>query len=140
MNAIKNLERTASSAVTVGSTLIMPIINQIYVISKEGIHEGDAYHRENNLSWATICKIEDFRFVKLEENNETSKEVFKATINMAINRIPLKVPKKLTEPLLKNITSEKVRKFTEKRINDFAKSKIRNKSIDIINTKIDNEF
>jgi RHS repeat-associated protein len=50
------------------SSVVMPLINQAAIISKEGVHEGHAYDDKNSPKWARPYKLDDnWNFIRLDE-------------------------------------------------------------------------
>jgi hypothetical protein len=96
-NANDAAETTVSSVVLVATSIVMPIINQVKVISREGIHEGRAYDPNNKVSWAVTYSVKDWEIVRRDELNnkeslswEEGKEVMQATNSVLLMATPIK--------------------------------------------------
>lgn len=91
-------EKTASSVTLVATSISAPVINQVNIIRKEGIHEGSAYDPNNNVSWAVPYKVQGWKPVPqkqlMNENisYEDGKELLQATANTVALALPVKVP------------------------------------------------
>jgi len=91
----KLIESTISSPITFYSSIFLPIINQVYTISKEGIHPGRARDPNNELKWAVPYKLENWNLVPLKNDlGETfegkegyergGKEIMKSTVDNVV--------------------------------------------------------
>jgi RHS repeat-associated protein len=64
----KFIEGTISSQITFYTSIFLPIVNQVYTISKEGIHPGRARDPNNELKWAVPYKLENWNLVPLKND------------------------------------------------------------------------
>lgn len=110
----KFIEGTISSPITFYSSIFLPIINQVYTISKEGIHPGRARDPNNELKWAVPYKLENWNLVPLKNDlGETfegkegyekgGKEIKDATIDVMMD---LPIRNKLSKLITENVFSE----------------------------------
>ena len=77
----------------VGTTIIFPTINQIYVSMKEGVHEGKAYNSNNELKWAVPYRFKNGKFVKNGLHSPDlldGKDAHIATIDVILSPLPVK--------------------------------------------------
>ncbi|MEZ4886493.1 MAG: RHS repeat-associated core domain-containing protein [Chitinophagales bacterium] len=79
---------TIGAFVDVGSAVIFPMINQTKIVIKEGVHEGYAYNRENNILPNTYTLDEDWNLIPqgpmgtMGGSEERSKEFMKNTVKV----------------------------------------------------------
>src|SRR6218665_8829 len=95
------LENMVNSITVVGTGVIMPVINQGYIISQEGTHPGGPYNRSNKVDWAVPYSIKNRKLVpnaKLMEDYippEEGKKILGATVDVVSMAIPIKSPIKV---------------------------------------------
>ena len=99
-------ENMANSVVLVGSSVILPVVRQGYIISQEGIHEGDAYDSKNIPTWAVPYQIQSWSFVPQKQmmgevSYEDGKVLMNSTVNVIALFVPVTAPIKVGSPLLK---------------------------------------
>lgn len=104
--------------INTSTSAILPIINQAYTISKEGLHPGRAYKKENELKWAVPYKLDSWSFKPLKSDlHETfegkegyekgGKEIKDATIDVMV-KLPIK--DEIKQEIIENLFGETLKK------------------------------
>jgi len=106
------VEGTANSLVLVSTSVLMPIINQGYIISQEGIHEGVAFDVNNTVKWAVPYKVKDWSLVPQNHmmggylDYEDGKELIKSTVDAIVLPLPVKSPVIFTNKTVQKVADE----------------------------------
>ena len=93
----EKLESTVSSVTLTVTGVVMPLIDRLNIIAREGVHEGSARNPENKVSWAVPYEIKDWKLVgqdqMMTKNNlswEDGKKVMKSTTETLFLITPIK--------------------------------------------------
>lgn len=90
----------ANNFLITSSSIVMPIINQVYIVSQEGIHDGGPINRGNNLPWAVPYKLNETGWNWIPQpytglgryttSYEDGKILMNATVGVIATFIPVK--------------------------------------------------
>ena len=103
----------AKSYLLVGSSVLMPLINQGHIAWKEGLHDGSAYDSGNNVSWASPWTLDDNWALKQKSGMMGSDgdvaqsdgiELMQATTSVVMSRfVTVKVTLQTGSPIINTI-------------------------------------